>query len=125
MNIKRFIDNYSMAIVLVALVAVAVVLLVAFPAAKSWAFVMLALVIAILAPVNQQAIQYFQNHEWLGSIERLFIPMLLANFADSYLTEAYPELDCFGTLALLFAIFHLIVAVIVSLWFKLREKQNK
>lgn len=125
MNIKRFIENYFSAIVLVVLVVVAVVLLVAVPSAKQWAFAMLAFVLAVMIPVGLPTIRYFQYHKWADFIVLRSIPLALALVADKYLTEAYPEFDGLGTLALLYVISYYVVSGFVTLFLKLKEIKNR
>ncbi len=125
MNIKRLIENYSGAIVLAGLVVVAVVLLVAVPSAKQWAFAMLAFVLAVLTPIELPTIRYFQNHKWADFIVLRSTPLALALVADKYLTEAYPEFDGFGTLALLYVISYYVVSGFVALFLKLKEIKNR
>lgn len=125
MNFKKIIENYLGAIELVALVVVAVVLLIAVPSAKQWAFAILAFVLAVMTSIGLPVIHYFQNHKWADSVVRLFIPLVMANVADKYLTDAYPEFDGFGTFMLLYAISYFAVSGLVVLFFKLKLIKNK
>ena len=124
MNFKKIIENYLGAIELVALVAVAVVLLIAVPSAKQWAFAIFAFVLAVMTPIVP-TIHFFQNHKWADSVVRLFIPLVMANVADKYLTDAYPEFDGLGTFILLYAISSFAVSGLVVLFFKLKLIKNK